>query len=370
MTIRKILIALMLMTLVMAPAALRATVTQITGTLTSNSGPISGKLCVSLPVNSIDTSTSRALSPQATCWPLTNGVLPSFARVVPNDVIQPLNTYYKVWAFNTAGSLIYYANWVVPTGGGTFDMGQALPTTITTTNISYLSPALLNISQTWTATQIFPAGSIAVNELVPGANGTCLQTMSSVAQWITCSVGTAVSVNSVSAGATVNFGNLPAVGANNILGVWQLSGGNASVEVPVTGNGAKAISGTGTYNNGHGVVIDASGNVVDSGATATIVQRATFCPSGCTTTGTPCTTTSGSSDQCGPQTVNWPVAFADTAYAVSCSGIGPVDPTNSPNNGRAYIQVNSKAAGSVAIITVTIGASSIHWTEFDCVGVR
>jgi hypothetical protein len=44
--------------------------------------------------------------------------------------------------------------------------------------------------------------------------------------------GTAVSINGGAAQPTLNYGNLPTAQANNILGVWQISGTNTSVEVP------------------------------------------------------------------------------------------------------------------------------------------
>jgi len=152
---------LLLAALLLFAAPVDATVTQIIGTLTSNSGPINGQLCLSLPVNGVDTSTNRALSAQQTCFPMTNGTLPVFANVVPNDVIQPANTYYIVRAFDRAGFGRYSANWVIPTGGGTFDMGLAAPTTITTTNITYLQPGILNASQVWTAPQTMPINVVS-----------------------------------------------------------------------------------------------------------------------------------------------------------------------------------------------------------------
>lgn len=103
--------------------------------------------------------------------------------------------------------------------------------------------------------------------------------------------------------------------------------------------------------------------------TIPLVQSVTFCAAGCSATGTPCTTTGASYDQCS-NSVPFPINFANTNYSVTCGGVGPVDPGNAPNNGRAYLQVNSKAIGSVSVITVTTGASAIHWTEIDCTAVH
>lgn len=361
---------LLLLIATLFPVLAGATTTQIIGTLTSNSGPVNGKLCVRLPVNSIDTSTNKALSPVGTCWPMANGQLPTFAGVVPNDVIQPQNTYYQVRAYDRTNALVYFANWVVPTGGGTFDMGQAIPTTITTTNISYLNPALLNVSQTWTATQIFPTNSIDVNELVNGANETCLETLGGIVQWLACSTGTAVSVNGSAVGASVNFGNLPAAGANNILGVWQFSAGNASVEIPITGNGGKVLSGTGTYNNGHGLVIDANGNVVDSGQTGVFIQRVSKCQTTptCTVNAAPCTTTSSSYDVC-TDTLTWPVAFSDNNYdpVPSCKDSNIIGGGTSD---AVVVNIQSHTASQVVVVTQTQRSNTAHCEEIHVIAAR
>lgn len=52
----------------------------------------------------------------------------------------------------------------------------------------------------------------------------------------------------------------------NAAGVKKFDvSGNFSIET-LTGTGSKLLSGTGSYTNGHGLVIDASGNAIDSGS--------------------------------------------------------------------------------------------------------
>lgn len=134
---------LLLFLLTVAPVLTLATTTQLTGTLIDSTGnPLSGTACFKLPVNAVDTSTSRALSPSQICFSLTNGIFPPFASLVPNDVIQPLGTYYQARFSDRTGALIFMANYVIPTGGGTFNIGAAIPTQILTTNISYATPVL------------------------------------------------------------------------------------------------------------------------------------------------------------------------------------------------------------------------------------
>jgi hypothetical protein len=135
--IRRLLFALIL-ALTALPAS--ATVTQLIGNIVDAAGnPITGTGCFRLPVNAVDTSLNRALSPRLICFPLSNGTFPAFANLTPNDVIQPANTYYQFTAFDQANHLVFMANYVIPTGAGTFNLGLAVPTSITTTNISYLS---------------------------------------------------------------------------------------------------------------------------------------------------------------------------------------------------------------------------------------
>ena len=130
---------------------------------------------------------------------------------------------------------------------------------------------------------------------------------------------------------------------------------------------AGTISGTGAT-----LCTDANGGATTtgcSGGSGPTIQYMTYCPSGCDVTGTPCTTTNSSYDQCS-NTIAWPSSFASTNYTVSCTGVGPSDPGNAPNNGRAYLQVNSKATNLVTVITVTTGASAVHWSEIDCIGIH
>lgn len=151
---RRLLLVLTLALLAALPVC--ATTTQLIGTLTDSTGtPVSGTACLRLPVNAIDTSTNRALSPQTICFSLVNGTFPAFASVVPNDKIQPANTYYQFKATNQSGGLVFMANYVIPTASGTFNIGLAIPTNVTTSNISYVAPAVTNGPNTFCCTQTF-----------------------------------------------------------------------------------------------------------------------------------------------------------------------------------------------------------------------
>jgi hypothetical protein len=143
------------------------------------------------------------------------------------------------------------------------------------------------------------------------------------------------------------------VGTSNIMG--GATGNSGSIQEAGTNSGVL----------GAPLCNDSNSNVT---TTCPQSQSTTFCAAGCNQNGTPCTTGNSSYSQCGPQQINWPTNFSDTNYVVYCNGVGPNDLSNSPNNGRAYVQVNSKAQGSVSVISVTTGAAQINWTEIDCFG--
>lgn len=147
----------LLLVLVLMATPVSGTVTQLIGTLIDVTGtPVSGTACLKLPVNAIDTSTNRALSPAQVCFPVTNGTFPSFASIVPNDVISPAKTYYQFVVRDRAGALVFMANYVVLTGAGTFNVGLAIPTLVTTSSISFVNPASTSVSNVFTVPQTFP----------------------------------------------------------------------------------------------------------------------------------------------------------------------------------------------------------------------
>lgn len=99
-----------------------------------------------------------------------------------------------------------------------------------------------------------------------------------------------------------------------------------------------------------------------TGLGTTQIESFTFCFSGCTVTGTPCTTGNTGNAEC-TNTITWPSSFADSNYAVSCQGIGR---TNFP-----FIPFVTKAAGTVTVTTSTgenAAATNSSFNEIDCQG--
>lgn len=142
--------------LALALAALSAHSTTVVGTVIGPDGNgINGRIVFILSNPGQNTSTHQAVSVYPVVYPLYAGVPPIYASVIGNDIVLPSGTYYVVDVYDTAGNLLSENNYIIT--GATFDVGQAVPTSLTTSNLSFQNPALLNVSNTWTATQTFTA---------------------------------------------------------------------------------------------------------------------------------------------------------------------------------------------------------------------
>lgn len=259
---------------------------------------------------------------------------PAVADLAGNNVFTGLNTFNQLTTF-VAGI----------TGGGTIGtLG--------------LGSGALGAPNVWGATQTFPVGSIAVNELVPSiTNGQSLVTSGGTVVW-----ADGVRINGALAPAPANFGNLPAAQTNNILGVWQRSASNASVEIPASGNGAFAMSGAGSFTAGHGVAVDAGGNLVDSG----VVPLMKFAKkvTGCNTGG-------GSNSAC-QDTLTWAGgAFSSTPTYVVCQGMTPNQFIGqSTTNQAAVLVIDSYSTTGVVTTTETMRSTAAQFSEIHCIGIQ
>lgn len=139
--------------LVLCVAACAGTST-LTGRITDSQGnPLNGTLVMSLPVPAQDPTTSTAIAPSPVFFRVIYGQISATAPLYDVNTITPSGLYYVARAYNTQGMLQFYGNYVVT--GATFDLGAATPTSITTSNISYLSPGFTNGNNTWTGINIF-----------------------------------------------------------------------------------------------------------------------------------------------------------------------------------------------------------------------
>lgn len=114
-----------------------ATTIPITGTIRlPNGNAFNGRIRFTLtfPVGR-DSSTSEIVVNSPVEFSVQNGTLPSNAKIVPNDTIQPANTQYIAQYFSAAGALV--AQNVFSIQGTSFNIGAAIPTPLTTSNISF-----------------------------------------------------------------------------------------------------------------------------------------------------------------------------------------------------------------------------------------
>ena len=296
---------------------------------------------------------------------VTLGSLPPlFNTTNVGTAADPSFTFSRI---NEAQNLVYAS----PCGIGgtpqfralcTSDFPGGIVTSVTgTTNQITASPTTGNVILSFGVTEIMP-GTLETNDTITSDNGDLVSTFGRVLAF-----GLIGSSNgAVQAGPTQSLG-------------WSARGkmfSDTSGNVTLRNNANSADTGL-TANT---VTVDSltPGNCVQAGALGiltttaspcanpfTQVQAVTFCASGCTVTATPCTTGSSSFDFC-QNTLTWPVAWADTNYAVACNGVNPVDPGNAPNNGRVYGQTQTKTTTTIVFNTVTNGASAVHWTEIDC----
>jgi hypothetical protein len=151
----KIFLAVLI--LLSAPAF--ATTTTLTGTITDAQGnPLNGVLTMQLPVPAQDTTLNVAVSNAPVSFNLVNGAITPVGNVALKDVatLQPQGLYYIARGYDTAGNLQFFGNYVVT--GASFNLGAATPTSVTTSNISYLLPVFPNSPNTFTALQTFNNG--------------------------------------------------------------------------------------------------------------------------------------------------------------------------------------------------------------------
>jgi len=126
----------------------------LTGTLTDAQGnPLNGFLVMQLPVPAQDPTTQTAISNIPVNYRVVNGSIQGGPPLWDVGTINPANLYYSAKAYDAAGNLFFYGNYVVT--GATFNLSAAIPTTITTSNVSYLNPVNVNGNNTFTGSNTF-----------------------------------------------------------------------------------------------------------------------------------------------------------------------------------------------------------------------
>ena len=110
----------------------------LTGTIRTPQGNLlTGRIDMTLSYSAArDTTANNVIVAAKVTFPVRNGALPSNAQIVPNDILQPRNTTYGVEYFNNFGTKIAQNTFFV--SGQSFNLGTAVPSTITTSNISFV----------------------------------------------------------------------------------------------------------------------------------------------------------------------------------------------------------------------------------------
>lgn len=131
-----------------------ASTTTLTGKIADSQGTgLNGQLIMTLPVPARDVATSTAVAPGPTFFRLVNGNITGGAPLYDVANLQPQGLYYQARAYDTAGNLQFYGNYIVT--GATFNLGSATPTTVTTSNISYSGVGFTGLNNVWTGQNTF-----------------------------------------------------------------------------------------------------------------------------------------------------------------------------------------------------------------------
>lgn len=365
------------------PHKAAASTVTLTGTVKDAQGnPINGTLTMQLAVPAIDTSTSTFIPNTPVTFRLVNGSVTGGAPLLDNTNMSPAGDYYIARFTGAAGNPIATNYYVIP-AGGSFNLGQAVPTTITTSNISYVNPVALNVGNIFTAAQQFALGILtdSITGITPGSTLTIAGAngMSSAGESLQFTGGNG-SLNQAGGGLTFSGGNGSGTGPGAAFNMTGGAGGASS------GNGGGfnltgGAAGAGNANGGSVIISGASGTGVGvngsislnpciggtcggSGGGGNIVLNTSIWQQGTGAkhirAGSLCTTAPAAGAAC-TNVINWAgSAFANTNYSVVCMGDGIT--SGVPINGG----ITAKGTGSITFQTVAATASAAQYAVVDC----
>lgn len=146
-----------------------ASTTILSGTIKDGFGnPINGTLVLQLPVPAMDTTTSTAVANTPVTCRLINGAVTGCPPLYDVSTLQPQNLYYIAKAYDNSGNPAWGGNFAIT--GGTYNLGAAIPTSVTTNNISFVNPAVTNATNTFCCTQNFQGQIVSTAGGVPPLN--------------------------------------------------------------------------------------------------------------------------------------------------------------------------------------------------------
>ena len=136
------------------PRRSRGATSTLTGTYADAQGnPFNGTLVLYLPIEATDTSSGNDVAPTPVTYSIINGTLQAGPPLYDVAGLQPQGLYYIAKRYDSMGNLVASGNYVVT--GSPFQISAAVPTTITTSNISYANPVTTGVNNSFTVQQLF-----------------------------------------------------------------------------------------------------------------------------------------------------------------------------------------------------------------------
>lgn len=143
-----------------------ATDATLTGTIRDPFGnAFNGQIIMTLSQPAVDPTGIVDYVPLQVPFTVLNGQLQTGAKLVSNDSLQPSNTYYLAQYFDVTGAMAQQKAFYFLAGAN--NLGSMIPTNITTSNVSYLSPISLSANNVFTGTNTFSKQIISTYGLGP-----------------------------------------------------------------------------------------------------------------------------------------------------------------------------------------------------------
>lgn len=347
----------------------RASNTTLTGTITDAQGnPLNGTLQMRLPVPAQDTTLLTAVSNSPVTFNLVNGMIVGGAPLKDVATLQPQGLYYIARAYDYTGALQFSGNYVVT--GTTFNLGAAIPTAVTTSNISYILPILPTQTNSFTAAQQFTViNSASTPSALSGfirrasTDSDCWRNSSNSAD--VCIGQTNLnSLDWITVGSTLLANGVGSVISGPLNGTMTLTtfvgtGPGASIFIS-PGNAASS-----GQNGGNLILTPGLRNGAASNGTVQVNHGMSGGSGFQRARQNSCTTGAGAGASCNT-TVFWPVTFDDTDYTAACNVSGE---TGGVTGTPSVMNTSSKTTTSI-LVTIINNSAVASSGVIDCLGVH